>query len=54
MNANRKRIIDFRINGRHDHYINKDKHAQPHMPKDLATKPKRFIYQSVEADKEGR
>ena len=39
MNANRNLIVDFRINGEHDHYINKDKHIQPHQKKKFATKP---------------
>ena len=31
MNAARNLIVDFRINGKHDHYINRpeDKHVQP-------------------------
>ena len=33
MNANRNLIIDFRINGKHDHYINDQKHIQPHNDK---------------------
>lgn len=43
MNANRNLIIDFRINGKHHHFIHKNKHVQPHRPKHLseATKPKR-------------
>lgn len=41
MNANGNLVIDFRVNGKHDHYINDEKHVQPHMPKHLATKPKR-------------
>ena len=39
MNANRNLIVDFRINGEHDHYINKDKHIQPHQKRKFATKP---------------
>lgn len=30
MNAARNLVIDFRINGKHDHFIGKDKHVQPH------------------------
>lgn len=41
MNRNRNLVIDFRINQKHDHYINKDKHVQPHRDKDNATKPKK-------------
>ena len=41
MKANSNLVIDFRVNGKHDHYINDEKHVQPHMPKHLATKPKR-------------
>lgn len=41
MNASRNLVIDFRINGRHDHYINKDKNVQPHVRKEKATKKKR-------------
>ena len=42
MNANRNLIIDFRVNNRHDHFIGKDKHVQPHiLKKDRATKKKR-------------
>lgn len=33
MNANRNLVIDFRINGKHDHYINDKKHTQPHRDK---------------------
>ena len=32
--------IDFRINGKHDHYIGQKKHTQPHQRKKFATKPK--------------
>lgn len=41
MNANRNLVIDFRVNNEHDHFINKDKHTQPHQKKKYATKPKR-------------
>lgn len=41
MNANRNLVIDFRVNNEHDHYINKEKHTQPHPPKQYATKRKR-------------
>lgn len=41
MNANRNLVIDFRVNNEHDHFINKDKHVQPHIKnKKRATKPK--------------
>ena len=40
MNANRKLVVDFRVNGKHDHYIGKEKHIQPHNIKKFATKPK--------------
>ena len=36
MNAARNLVIDFRINGKHDHYINKDKKVQPHLTNDKA------------------
>ena len=29
MNANRNLVIDFRINGKHDHYIGDEKRTQP-------------------------
>ena len=39
MNANRNLVIDFQVNHKHDHYINKDKHVQPHIfNKSKATK----------------
>ncbi len=38
MNRNRNLIIEYRINGTHDHYINKDKHTVPHNSKKYATK----------------
>jgi hypothetical protein len=41
MNANRNLVIDFRVNNEHDHYINKEKHVQPHQKKKYATKAKR-------------
>lgn len=44
MNANGNLVVDFRINGKHDHYINKEKHVQPHQPKNHATKPKKLIH----------
>ena len=44
MNANGNLIVDFRINGKHDHYINKEKHVQPHQPKKYATKPKKLTH----------
>lgn len=40
MNAARNLVIDFRINGKHDHFINRTKHVQPHNPKRWATKKK--------------
>lgn len=39
MNRNRNIKVDFRINGKHDHYI-EPKHGKS-VPKLLATKPKR-------------
>ena len=44
MNANGNLVIDFRINGKHDHYINNEKHVQPHQPKQYATKPKKLTH----------
>lgn len=44
MNANGNLVVDFRINGKHDHYINKEKHVQPHQPKSHATKSKKLIH----------
>ena len=44
MNANGNLVVDFRINGKHDHYINKEKHVQPHQPKKYATKPKKLTH----------
>ena len=43
MNANRNLMIDFRINRKHDHFINdpKTKHTQPHQPKRFATKSRK-------------
>ena len=38
MNANKNLVVDFRINGVHDHYIGKEKHVQPHNIKKRATK----------------
>lgn len=38
MNAARNLVIDFRINGKHDHFINDKKNVQPHRPKSHATK----------------
>ena len=43
MNANRNKIINFCINGKHDHFIGDDVHVQPHMPKALATKKRSSI-----------
>lgn len=42
MNASRNLVIDFRVNSKHDHFINKDKHIQPHQKKKYATKPKKM------------
>ena len=39
MNRNRNIKVDFRINGKHDHYI-EPKHGKS-VPKLFATKPKR-------------
>lgn len=46
MNANRKRVIDFQINHKHDHFINRkaDRHVQPHQPKCAATKPYKLYH----------
>lgn len=46
MNANRNLMIDFRINNKHDHFINdpKEKHTQPHQPKIAATKPYKLYH----------
>ena len=44
MNANGNLVVDFRINGEHDHYINKEKHVQPHQPKRYATKKKKLTH----------
>lgn len=41
MNANKNLVIDFRINHKHDHYINDQKHIQPHNSKRLATKSRK-------------
>lgn len=55
MNANRKLVIDFRINGKHDHFINRkqDRHVQPHMPLDLATQPKSKKHPGMSLKKKG-
>lgn len=46
MNANRNLMIDFRVNHKHDHFINdpKTKHVQPHQPKMAATKPYKLYH----------
>lgn len=46
MNATRNLMIDFRINGKHDHFINdpKERHTQPHQPKRAATKPYKLYH----------
>ena len=41
MNANRKLVINFMVNGKHDHFIGDKKHIQPHQKKKYATKSKR-------------
>ena len=50
MNRNRNTIIDFRVNGKHDHYINDEKHVQPHQPKSHATKPWKLTHPKKEED----
>ena len=40
MNQNKNMIIDFRINGKHDHFIGDQKQVQPHQKKRFATKKK--------------
>ena len=40
MTKSRNLIIDFRINGVHDHFVNDQKHVQPHQKKRYATKKK--------------
>ena len=54
MNAARNLVIDFRVNGKHDHYINKpeDKHVQPHQPKKAATKPYKLYHNYQRKPKE--
>ena len=44
MNANGNLVIDFRVNGKHDHYIGDVKHVQPHQSKAHATKPKKLTH----------
>lgn len=44
MNRNGNLVVDFRINGKHDHYIGDTKHVQPHQPKQHATKPKKIVH----------
>lgn len=50
MNANKKLMIDFRVNGKHDHYINdpKERHTQPHQKKAVATKPYKLYHRRKE------
>lgn len=31
MNRNRNLVVDFRINGKHDHFIGAEKHTQPNF-----------------------
>ena len=52
MNATRNLIINFCINGKHDHFINhpKDKHVQPHQPKLAATKPYKLYHKKGDND----
>ena len=53
MNATRNLRIDFRINGKHDHYINDPdkRHVQPHQSRYHATKPKKtFKRIAIESD----
>ena len=52
MNANRNLVIDFRINGKHNHYINDIKHTQPHQPKRAATKPYKLYHNSHKEEKD--
>ena len=53
MNANHKLVIDFCVNHKHDHFINRkeDRHVQPHQPKDKATKPYKLYHRKKEEDK---
>ena len=44
MNRNGNLVVDFRINGEHDHYVNKEKHVQPHQKRQHATKPKKITH----------
>lgn len=52
MNRNRNLKISFRINNKHDHFINdpKDKHVQPHQPKHYATKPWKAVHPKKEEE----
>lgn len=53
MNANHKLVIDFQINHKHDHFVNRkeDRHVQPHQPKRAATKPYKLYHRKKEEDK---
>lgn len=51
MNANRNLVIDFQVNHKHDHYINKERHTQPHQPKIAATKPYKLYHKKSEEEK---
>ena len=50
MNANRNLMIDFRVNRKHDHFINdpKTRNTQPHQPKSAATKPYKLYHRRKE------
>lgn len=55
MNATRNLVIDFRINNKHDHFVNRKdtRHVQPHMPYDLATQPKTKKHPGMSMRKRG-
>ena len=50
MNATRNLMINFCINGKHDHFINdpRKRHTQPHQPKMAATKPYKLYHKKKE------
>lgn len=50
MNAARNLIIDFRINGKHDHYIQKKKGK--HVDSTRATKKKKLFHRKGEESNE--
>lgn len=54
MNRNRNLVIDFQVNHKHDHFINKpeDRHTQPHQPKIAATKPYKLYHKKEEKTNE--